>query len=147
MISTIMPSSFKPLRNCSSKCVTISLYLHSIAITWSLPISSIIFSLSCLFSLQYYNSIIVSLCWGLNLLFKVYNKPSNVLCVSCSACVRSPMNFRYSLPRQFLVIATLPAWFVSRLKMFFTSNLKFLSSVYLSVAFQSKDGCFSVCLP
>ena len=79
IISANMSVSFRPWINCSFNCLSISLYLHSIAARLSLPIHSSEFSPFCLLNLQNCNGFIISLNWGPNLFIRISNKPSNEL--------------------------------------------------------------------
>ena len=79
--------------NCSFKCLCNSLYLHSAAIIHNLPIH-----------LQYCNEMKVSLCCGLNLIFKFSNGPSTAQHDSWSSCVSVSIHFRSCLFSHFLYI-------------------------------------------
>ena len=131
--------------NCSFIHLTNSLYLHSTVIILSLPIHFSAFSLLCLLSLQYCNERAVSCC-GLNLLFRISNRPSTVLHNSCASCVRDSIKCRPCLYSQFLIMCTLSELCVLYIwNMLFTPNMKFLNFVYLSVTPQSKVGfCYQL---
>ena len=73
-----------------------------------------------------------------NLLVRISNKPSNVLHLSFSTCVSNSINCRPFLPNQFflLLLAAVHEVCYMIYIILFTSNLKFLSLLYLSFASQ-----------
>ena len=97
-----------------------------------------------------------SLCCGLNFLPSVVNSPSDVLHASFAEFGNVCNNFSLSLPSNFSIIGTFSlsfnpydlVWII-----FVTSIWKLSSSIYLSRAFQLKDGYWQpviqpcVCVP
>ena len=86
----------------------------------SLPIHPSAFSLPCISLLRY------------ELLFNISDRPSTIFHATCSACVRASRNCKPCLPSQFLIIHTLclHSLIFYVLSISFTSNLKYLSTVY-----------------
>ena len=148
IISPSISVSFKSQINCSFNCLSTSLSLHSITDSHNLLIHSPTFSPFCLLNLQNYSDFIISLNWDVNLLVKNLNKPSNVLHLSSSAFVNNSMNCRPYLPNKFFTITSFSVRGVLYIvSVLLTSNLKVLSSLYLSSASKLKVGCFmAVCL-
>ena len=84
----------------------------------------------------------VSLCCGLNLLFKLVKIPSVVLHLSCSTCVNDLGIVGLTYLANFRDYYLFCLWHTIYLKTLFTFSLKFLSSLYLSTASQLNVGCF-----
>ena len=139
-----MPSSFEPFK---TALLNVRLFLCIYILPPSYGVYPSIyfnFHYHFLLSLQCWNDTSVSICWHLNLMFSILNKPSTVLHASCSACLKASRNCQPCLTRHILIIGTLSAWFVAYIwKMLHTSSLKFFSSAYQSVMLQVKDSHLS----
>ena len=123
---------------------SISLHLHSVCSTHSLFIHSSSADLSeCLSSLQYHSNNIISSFCSLNLSLGVSIGLFPVSHASCYTAVRAFINCNPSLPRQFFIMCSPSASFISWClvkNMLINSMSKFMCSIYLSFAFQWKYG-------
>ena len=90
----------------------------------------------------------ILMCCGQNLLFMASNRPSIILPLFCYICWRVSRNCRSCLPSQVLLICPFSVWFaLDALNILFTSNVKFLSSLYLPAEPQFNVGWFKVGVP
>ena len=100
-ISLFMPSSFRPVMNCSINNISGSLYLFSATFVHSLPIHSWSDSLFFPHSFWYFNASMMWLWHDLNVLLSTENSPFVALHFSFSSCVNVCMSNRPSQPSQF----------------------------------------------
>ena len=138
--SLLSPFLFLPVyhcllsMHCSFNCL-FSFYLHSTAASLGQPIHFSAFSFSCLTDLQNCYDLTVSLYCGLNLSSNDVDKPCNVLHLSCSVWVSVSRNCGPFLPSKCFIIAIFSVCgILCDFNILFISDLKFLSSFYLSSA-------------
>ena len=136
IISASAPLSFNLCLNFSFTYLSISVWFLSTAANLSQTIHSSAFSFGCLTTLWNCNDLMVSLYCGLHLLFNVVHRPSIVIHLSSSVWVNVSRNCRPFLPSQSFMIAIFSVCAVLYdLNMLFTSNMKFLSSLYFVFCF------------
>ena len=90
----------------------------------------------CLLSFHYCRKRVVSLCWHLNLLLWVSNRPSIVLHFSCFACTSASRNCRTCLLS--LLFYNWYSFYIMNLKMFFAGICYFEEMFTLQIKKGSK---------